>query len=367
MKDTYETKARRYYECAEKKNSSTEQLEDDIKKLKDENCEIGEDHGTGIKSLESLRKKLEDLSVNKKLIESENYDIYLKIFNSGIESFNKNLETAGKALSKALKNKILQGKGDKVVTHDYKELKKELQPYPGNQEYSGYWFYDVMKVALRLRSVCYYQLYYWIHHVLIHEDRNDAVNAAATSWNSSRFKGVLDKYKNRILLLDDTEYNLSLMEKWFGSTDEFKKLSQNDKESLANNSNVKILSNSILLFDDMEYFKDNLEELKAFAYWHNYNVLRAESEGKKHKFKEIKKKKKSNKPYNYTEVRSRQENIWSLWFNNYFNQYISPDIVLSNLRNIKPKANYKDFINSKEIFDEFEDLNKFLLKKINRS
>ena len=369
MKDTYETKARRYYECAVKRNLSTPQLTVDIEKLKD--SKISETHGTGITSLESLRKKLEDLSVNKKQIESEDYDIYLKIFNSGIEKFNINLNEAGKALSKALglgnekENNIL--KGDKVDIYDnYDALKKVLQPYPGNQEYSGYWFYDIMKVALRLRSVCYYQLYYWTNNVLKHKNGNDAANAAATSWNSSRFKGELDKYENCFLLLKNANYNLSLMEAWFGSTDNFKELSQNEKESLADNSIVKIISAEKITFENMTKFKKNLEELQAFAYWHNYNVLRAESEGKKYKFNEIKKKEKSNKTYNYTIVRSRQEEIWSLWFKDYLNGCSSPTITMDNLKNIQPMKNkHEDFIKRNGISTEFNGFNDFLKNKLN--
>lgn len=327
MKDTYETKARRYYECAVKKDPSNENFKSYIDKLKDKDCVISIKNDIGITSLECLRKKLESLSDNTEQIEYEDYDIYLEIFNSGIEKFNINLNEAGKALSKALglgnekENNILEG--DKVDIYDnYDALKKVLQPYPGNQEYSGYWFYDIMKVALRLRSVCYYQLYFWINHVLICKNMTDAESAAATSWNSSRFKRLRDKYKKCLLCFKDTEYNLTKVS-----------------------------------FEDMEYLEESSAELQAFAYWHNYNVLRAESEGKEAKGKE-------EKPYDYKNVRSRQKAIWSLWFKDYFNQCSSPVIVSDDLIKIKPKGSHEAFINSKGISDEYSVFNTFLKKKI---
>lgn len=280
MKDTYETKARRYYECAVKRNLSTPQLTVDIDKLKD--SKISETHGTGITSLEGLRKKLEDLSKKPDQIKYEDYDIYLKIFDSGIDSFNKDLDTAGKALSKALnlgdgtKNIILVG--DKVDKHEYNTIKEEvLQPYPGNQEYSGYWFYDVMKVALRLRSVCYYQLIYWLNHILEPNESSDAAIAACSSWGSSRFPFVRDTKKN--------ETNLSKLV-----------LKYNNKDIADLRQNYLLYKNgSIVVGEEVDENKLS----KALMYWQNYNVLRAWDEKK-------------------VEIRGRQEQIWKVWFSPYY-------------------------------------------------
>lgn len=267
MKDTYVTKACRFYECVRNIRPDAGELEDLKKQLDnlEDNMIVVDGGDLGFHTLADLRHVL--LNTNaKEAEENKLYEQYLTFFNSCMNIFNTKLKNFGSDLSmfyKKYKNIYYEFlKGDIVdIKKTYKELKSYLQPFPGNTEYSGYWFYDIMKVALRLRSVCYYQLYFWIKDVLVLKNDNDAANAAASSWNSSGQKRYLSKpaYLNSFL------------------TPNFSK-------------------------EDVEFKKEvgRSNASKAFMYWHNYNALRAQYKEKK----DI--------------IRGRQEQIWILWFQEHF-------------------------------------------------
>ena len=107
--------------------------------------------------------------------------------------------------------KMIGSKNEKMIDSKKKIEYKypNLQPFMGNVDYNGYWFYDVMKVALRLRSVCYYQLIYWLNHILELNESSDAAIAARSSWGSSRFPFVRNIKENETKEKETKKINLS--------------------------------------------------------------------------------------------------------------------------------------------------------------
>ena len=296
MKDTYVTKAQRFHEslvCLCKGNITLEKPEI---LLSDENIKVSDNGQT---SLKSIRQILMDRNMPL------DYDQIHKQLKALFDKFNIIFDKYKDEYKELCKNKFEYPftKNDKVDFDDYEKMigsknekmidsKKKieykypnLQPFMGNVDYNGYWFYDVMKVALRLRSVCYYQLIYWLNHILEPNESSDAAIAARSSWGSSRFPFVRNIKENETKEKETKKINLSELV-----------LKYNNKDIADLRQNYLLYKNgSIVVGEEVDENKLS----KALMYWQNYNVLRAWDEKK-------------------VEIRGRQEQIWKVWFSPYY-------------------------------------------------
>ena len=318
MKDAYYNKAKMNLICAKQKK----EVDFTLESLEDGNIKFTEDDFKGdcpeFKNLEELRNYLSD---DSKKIDPNIYVVLQELLFKAMEIFNNRLKEINEKSEATFGISLTESK-DKVDKIGFEGVKKEnsstlLGPFPGNKDESGYWFYDIVRQALCLKSVCYYQLAYFVDCTIESDSKykTNAAVAAATSWGSSRFNRKLEEgeYTKKYLFVD-----------------------KNYKRSC-------------------EIDVKNDEKSQAFMLWHNYNALRAESEAKKLE--------KLEKPKEYIdqkikEIRSRNIAIWKIWFGNSkmilpnakpddYSSNIKIDVSGGNKFN-DSVGNYIEFLKSKE-------------------
>ena len=303
MKDTYVNKIQNFYESLlvfYRLAKKSLDIKNPSEFFDDSQIEVSDNNTNSIirskfSNLSDIRSYLLNMSkadfLNDKI--DELFDGILLSFDSGVEKFNsmyydyiKNkLRPSYDAIRNQLKLKFQESfpEADKNILDVYtyeqmngfvkkikdknKEISPVLQPFPGNTEFNGYWFYDIMKASLRLRTVCYYQLGYWIKYVLKCDKvmLSNAAAAARSSWASSQFGDPN---------LEGSDY--------FYVVDQSPKGYSKNKIKADNNAQ------------------------RALAFWHNYNVLYAVEQGKKC-------------------VRGRNEQIWNIWFSKVFTKWEKKD------------------------------------------
>lgn len=228
----------------------------DISQFDDEKFKTGD---KSIKSLKELRELLEALPTDKisktdvtdALGNHIKFDKLLELFNTGIKEFN-NISKEGAVATHSDYAKIT---GDDVFCQ-----------FTGTLDICGYWLYDILRKALCLRKVCFYQLRYWIDHFVLDDKiKLSAGIAAIASVSSSR-------------------YHTPVYDKVYVSENDFIEFARMSSY-IDNTKYGKIID---------ELSKGNVTDTqKAILCWYNYSIRVVCKDGKN---------------------RGRQEQIWYRWF-----------------------------------------------------
>lgn len=315
MKDVYYNKAKMNLICAKQKK----EVDFTLESLEDGNIEFTngdfKKDCPEFKNLEALRNYLSD---DSKKIDPNIYVVLQELLFKAMEIFNNRLKEINEKSKATFGIPLTESKDtvDKIKFEKVGNSSTLLGPFPGNKDESGYWFYDIIRQALCLKSVCYYQLAYFVCKTIESDSKykTNAAVAAATSWGSSRFKGKLEKgeYTKKYLFVD-----------------------KNYKRSC-------------------EIDVKNDAKSQAFMLWHNYNALRAESEANKLN------KSKKYKDEKIKEIRSRNIAIWKIWFGN-------SKMILPNAKPDDYSSNIKiDVSGGNRFNDSVKNFIEFLKSKENR-